>query len=278
MTKGVFDVLLGGTTTLPDALFGTSIRWLGISADLQPELKPRTRLTSVPFAFRAAVADSVSGAPGVHLNASALAGPGLAVLADSLAVQPGTGIVVTSDQVRLTDSFASGAAYDSRFVNEGQTNSVAAAMITPDIVSSLNGVSNDGGNIDLVADSNIQITPNAANHTVTIAATDSGDKLIWLRTDKYTLNTSTPVLVFDCSAANPNCVRVSVIGGCYTSLKMGGGTPTGSNCEFYIGDGREDWTPVGYAAGSTASDIRASFSTVTCVDMTVNVSQWGVAP
>ncbi|MDI6793821.1 MAG: hypothetical protein QME81_13310 [bacterium] len=63
-----------------------------------------------------------------------------------------------------------------KYVNEGQTNSVTAAMITPDIVSSLDSVSNDGGNIDLVAGANITITPDDAANQITIAvAGGTGD-------------------------------------------------------------------------------------------------------
>ena len=53
-------------------------------------------------------------------------------------------------------------------------NSVTAAKIAPNIVSSINGVNNDGGNIDLVAGANVQITPNNTNKTITIAATGTG--------------------------------------------------------------------------------------------------------
>jgi len=52
---------------------------------------------------------------------------------------------------------------------------VTAAMVVPDIVSSIDGVTNDGGNIDLVAGSNITITPDDGNNRITIATTAMGD-------------------------------------------------------------------------------------------------------
>ncbi len=59
-----------------------------------------------------------------------------------------------------------------------QNNAVTTAKVTPDLVSSVDGVSNDGGNIDLVAGANITITPDDANNRITIAATAaSGDNL-----------------------------------------------------------------------------------------------------
>jgi hypothetical protein len=60
-------------------------------------------------------------------------------------------------------------------VNEGQANSVTAAMIVPEIVSSVDGVSNDAGDIDLIAGSNITITPDDVNNNITIAAVGGGD-------------------------------------------------------------------------------------------------------
>jgi hypothetical protein len=70
--------------------------------------------------------------------------------------------------------------HDSRYVNEGQPNSVTSWMIVPDVVSSVDGVSNDAGDIDLVAGSNITITPDDGANTITIAAAggDDGDWVI----------------------------------------------------------------------------------------------------
>ena len=102
----------------------------------------------------------------------------------SLNVAAGDGISVSADAVSLNTTYT-----DARYVNEGQANSVtgsmiqnntiSAAKVSPNIVSSLDGVSNDGGNIDLVAGSNVTITPDDANNKITIAATggSSGDNL-----------------------------------------------------------------------------------------------------
>jgi hypothetical protein len=45
-------------------------------------------------------------------------------------VGAGTGISVGADTVALASNYADGSAYDTRFVNEGQANSVTSAMIT----------------------------------------------------------------------------------------------------------------------------------------------------
>ncbi len=44
-------------------------------------------------------------------------------------VNTGTGLEVSGDAVQLTSSYSDGSAYDSRFVNEGQSGSVTAGMI-----------------------------------------------------------------------------------------------------------------------------------------------------
>ncbi len=87
----------------------------------------------------------------------------------TLDVNVGTGLEVVSDAVRVQQS-----TLDTWYVNEGQANSVTAGMITPNVISSLDGVSNDGGNVDLVAGSNITITPDDGADKITISASGGG--------------------------------------------------------------------------------------------------------
>ncbi|MBD3235938.1 MAG: hypothetical protein GF330_04485 [Candidatus Eisenbacteria bacterium] len=62
---GLFHVILGSRTAFPGDFFASEERWLGIAVDTDPEMAPRTRLTSVPWAMRAAVADfAISGGGG----------------------------------------------------------------------------------------------------------------------------------------------------------------------------------------------------------------------
>lgn len=130
---------------------------------------------------------SASGGPGGGDISAVAAGDGLTgggTTGDvTLHVGAGDGITVSADAVALNTTYA-----DNRYVNEGQSNSITTAMIqssavtaekiSPNIVSSVDGVSNDGGNIDLVAGTNITITPDDANNRITIAASGgSGDNL-----------------------------------------------------------------------------------------------------
>ena len=55
-----------------------------------------------------------------------------------------------------------------------KNNAVTADKILPNIVSSIDGVTNDGSNIDLEAGANITITPDDANNKITISASGSG--------------------------------------------------------------------------------------------------------
>ncbi len=134
--NGLFSVLLGSVNPIPYNVFSGGERYLGLKVGGDPEMSPRKRLVSVGYSFRAEDAD--------HLGGKSV----------------------------------------SDFVQEGQANSISTGMlkadavtaekIQPNIVSSINGVVNDGGNIDLVAGSNITITPDDAANTITISAAGGG--------------------------------------------------------------------------------------------------------
>ncbi len=173
VTDGVFSAVLGSVTPLTlnfDAQY-----WISLQVAGSPEL-PRVVLTSAPYSLRAGVAESLVGGTGDITAVYADNGlTGGATSGDAhLAVGAGTGLVAEADLVRLTDPYVSGTAYDSRFVNEAQSNAVTADMVVPNIVSSVDGVINDGGNIDLIAGANITIVPDDINNTITITSTGGG--------------------------------------------------------------------------------------------------------
>ncbi len=64
VSGGLFNVILGEHASFPSTMFSSPNRWLGITVDDGPEMAPRSRMTSVPWAMRAAVADSALYAPG----------------------------------------------------------------------------------------------------------------------------------------------------------------------------------------------------------------------
>jgi hypothetical protein len=119
----------------------------------------------------AAAADNDAGGDITGVTAgSGLSGGGESGSA-TLHVGAGTGISVTADTVALAAAYADGSAFDARFVNESQADAITVAMIAPEVLSSLDGVTNDGGNLDLVAGAGITITPDDAGNTITIAVT-----------------------------------------------------------------------------------------------------------
>ncbi len=59
VTNGLFNYLLGDTVALPDTLFsGDTTRYLGITVGGDPELSPRTKLTTVAYAYHTLRADT----------------------------------------------------------------------------------------------------------------------------------------------------------------------------------------------------------------------------
>lgn len=199
VVNGLFNVELGSVNPISNVSFD-HIVYLGITVGSGDELVPRTILTPSPYAFTAlnVVNDAITtdkiknGAvtrsklgPDINISsggtiggniAKITAGSGLTAGGDSadviLNVGAGSGIRVTSDLVSVDTSY-----FDVRFVKEDKTNSISANMITPNIISSLEGVSNDGGNIDLVAGNNISIAHDNTAKTITISALTAGDNL-----------------------------------------------------------------------------------------------------
>ncbi len=61
VNNGLFNVLLGSVNPIEDTVFAGPERWLGITVAPAPEVVPRTRLVTVPYAFRAATVDRATG-------------------------------------------------------------------------------------------------------------------------------------------------------------------------------------------------------------------------
>lgn len=181
VSKGLFHVILGeGTPPVPLTLTFDRTYYLGIRIGTDTELSPRIPLTASAYSHRARVADGV--ADGSIIDASVAAGASIA--ASKLAPQvlteneiiAGTGITVTNSGGTLTIDATGGGAVTLSGDVTGPTNNtviangavtgpkiagsaITADHIAPNILSSLNSINNDGGNINLVAGSNITIEP-----------------------------------------------------------------------------------------------------------------------
>jgi len=64
VNAGLFSVILGSVIPIPDTVFADDWRWLGIQIASDPEIAPRTKLVSVPYAFQALRVGTVDGATG----------------------------------------------------------------------------------------------------------------------------------------------------------------------------------------------------------------------
>ena len=66
VSEGVFSVLLGSLVDLPPAVLEEDALWVGVTVGFDTEIAPRMQVTSTPWAYRAAIADSavVSGGGG----------------------------------------------------------------------------------------------------------------------------------------------------------------------------------------------------------------------
>jgi hypothetical protein len=62
VSNGLFSVLLGSAgSPIVDTVFRDDFRWLGIQIASDPEITPRTRLVTVPWAYRVSTVDGASG-------------------------------------------------------------------------------------------------------------------------------------------------------------------------------------------------------------------------
>jgi hypothetical protein len=167
LVDGVFSVLLGSIVPIPYDVFDGSVRYLGITLRADPEMTPRKALVSVGYAYRAYDADKLDG-------------------------QDASSFLITSDDFGrsgvASDLFEDATTLSDKYVNENQTNSITTGMIqdnavtsskiTPDFVSSVDGVKNDGGNIDLIGEGGISINPSDSQNKITISYSgSSGDNL-----------------------------------------------------------------------------------------------------
>jgi hypothetical protein len=137
-SKGIFSVLLGGVTTLNLAF--DSQYWLSIQVGTEAELAPRYQLASAPYAIRSKTCETADTVKDGAVTAAKLNQMG-----------------ASSGQVLKWNGSAWAPGTDNTGGGGG--------------VTTLNGTS---GDVNLVAGSNVTITPNASAKTVTIAASGGG--------------------------------------------------------------------------------------------------------
>jgi hypothetical protein len=98
VADGLFSVVLGDSTSIPDTVFTGPTRWLALQLSPDPEMSPRKPIVSVGYAFRALDADTAEYA----LSAPASPDNDWVISGDTIYHEPGSvGIGTTSPGNKL---------------------------------------------------------------------------------------------------------------------------------------------------------------------------------
>jgi hypothetical protein len=161
--EGVFSVLLGEVDSLSPSIFDGNARYLGIKVETDPEMRPLKQMVSVGYAFHAMVADSALSTTANGLSEiDSVSNPGGNVDligANSIAIIPHDS----------ANAITIGETHSGRTDNPHNVTALQTGALT-----SVEGVSSPGGDVDFIAGDNMAITPNSSNRTVTFSASSNG--------------------------------------------------------------------------------------------------------
>jgi len=163
--KGIFNVLLGNVNLIPYSVFNGATRYLGVKVGADPEITPRKAIITVAYAYRSFEADTANFArvfsgtaenadkvDGLHAsgtptagylypldvstkipNARLYTGSGNGLDADLLDGQHASDFLTTANDYGrsgvATDLYEGTSTLTSKYVNEGQANSITTGMI-----------------------------------------------------------------------------------------------------------------------------------------------------
>ncbi|MFG0316384.1 MAG: FG-GAP-like repeat-containing protein [Planctomycetota bacterium JB042] len=275
VARGVFTV----TLDFGAGVFDGDKRWVEIRVrdtsvgGAFTTLSPRVELNAAPNALFAARIgdDSVDSSKivdgSVTSNDIATGAVGSAKIANGavsnakLANNAVTSATIADGSVTSAD-IANGAIGSAKIATDAvgsakiADGSVSAADIGPDIVSSLAGVSNDGGNIGLLAGTNMTITPNDAANTITFAASSNASTLDGLDSPQFLRSDVADTFTGGVLGFSGGTL-LNMSGGSSTDLTIGG-----ANLQLFLGDSVADTTTV-------VGDFVTDFITPSATGLTV---------
>jgi hypothetical protein len=173
--KGIFNVILGSGGS-PLTLPFDQQYWLGVKVSAGTELAPRVKLTAAAYSLNAQnVADGAVTNSKLADNAVTVGKiqPNVVSSVDAVTNDGGNIDLIPQNAITVSPNDSA----NTITIGENHSNkadnphSVTAAQ-TGSLVS-MDGVSNAGGNVDLVAGSNVTIVPNDTTNTITISSTDT---------------------------------------------------------------------------------------------------------
>ncbi|MHC4499513.1 MAG: hypothetical protein ACYS21_10420, partial [Planctomycetota bacterium] len=278
--NGIFNVLLGSVTPISASVFDGDIKYLGVQIEADPEMTPLKPMVTTAYAFHCATADSALNASAAGITSvDGVSNPGGDVdliQTDAITIVPNDGantITFGETHSARTD--------DPHTVTAAQTGALV----------SVDGVSNAGGDVDLVAGSNMTITPDDGANTVTFSSTGGGGGGGWVddgtvvrletSSDSVGIGTSSPTAKLEVSGDafisgkatigpfHTNSGSGGFVAGVEnyatgTQAVIGGGNFNGaSGSQPTVGGGylnyaNGDWTTVGGGSNNLAANVNAT--------------------
>lgn len=162
VSNGLFSVLLGSVTPFTDTVFAGADRFLGVRVEGDPEMRPRTRLVSVPYAQRV---NSIQGASGGSLSGQFTVTPdegegeGQMYHVGAPMAEIGAGVTMAPPGARSGSVHLLDGAGATSIDLDGQDTTLGVGVATPQANLHVEGdIYVAGGNGDLTHDGNLNLS------------------------------------------------------------------------------------------------------------------------
>ena len=187
VTKGLFSTLLGDKTPFRDTLKFDKPYWLGIKVGNDPELSPRTALTSAGYSFSSINSDTakniidgkvVKSLNGLKDNIKLIGNGGTTVksIGDTIMIASSSsgggiqGVKSTNGTINITNANGPTATLNVKLpVSSAVTSDTARNIVEGKVVKSINGVKDD---VTLEGDGGTTI--NTSGNKITISSSSGG--------------------------------------------------------------------------------------------------------